>query len=573
MIAGTFAYVLSCTVRNRVRVRLKRLRQPRYLLGTLVALVYFYSVFFRRRAYTAGAPSSLLELAGEWAPGLGGLVLFVVVALVWLIPGSERAIAFSRAEVQFFFTAPISRRNLVHYKLLRSTFGGLVSSVIMTVMIRPGSLGSGLRFAASIGLLISVLTLHFMGASLTRASSRRLGAAGLVRRWLPAALIAGGALTLIAVFLMASGTLSSSQTAPDFFRELRRLTTTGLGGVVLWPFRTLVALPFAATGAAFLRCLPAVLLLVVLNYVWVMATDTAFEEAVAARAEKNVGRRGAPRMVNAKAAPAPFSLAAEGRVETAIVWKNLILLGRYASLRMLGRLLAIAFALALVLGRSGHGGIAASAALMCMMFFFMTVFAGPQMMRNDLRRDLANLAVLKTWPIRGATLFRGEVLAPAVVLSAVAIVLALGAVALGAQLSSSAAGPFKAALGNPSYPAAALLLAPALILCQLVAVNGMAVLFPAWANVGASRARGFDVMGQRMLMMAGIWLTLLVAILPAAVVAALVVLAGYWITHQVAVLLPAIAAAATMAVECWLAAEALGRVLDRTDVAAIEAVE
>ena len=117
------------------------------------------------------------------------------------------------------------------------------------------------------------------------------------------------------------------------------------------------------------------------------------------------------------------------------------------------------------------------------------------------------------------------------------------------------------------------MLAPALILCQLVAVNGIAVLFPAWANVGASRARGIDAMGQRMLMMAGIWLTLLVAILPAAVVAGLVILVLYWITHQVPVILPALVAALLMGFECWLAAEALGRVLDRTDVAAIEPVE
>jgi hypothetical protein len=97
----------------------------------------------------------------------------------------------------------------------------------------------------------------------------------------------------------------------------------------------------------------------------------------------------------------------------------------------------------------------------------------------------------------------------------------------------------------------------------------MAVLFPAWVVVGSSRARGIDAMGQRMLMLAGILLTLVAALLPGALVAGLVGLLVYAVTGIVPVVLPALVLAGVVIGECWLAIEGLGRVLDRTDVGAL----
>ena len=80
-------------------------------------------------------------------------------------------------------------------------------------------------------------------------------------------------------------------------------------------------------------------------------------------------------------------------------------------------------------------------------------------------------------------------------------------------------------------------------------------------------------MGQRLLMMAGILLTLAVSLLPGAVIAALVTLLVYWLTGTVLIVLPALIVAMVVAGECWLAIEGLGRVLDRTDVSAIDVAE
>src|SRR5438105_3772526 len=41
-------YIIVCSTRNRMRVRLRRLREPRYLVGAFVGAAYVYFSFFAR---------------------------------------------------------------------------------------------------------------------------------------------------------------------------------------------------------------------------------------------------------------------------------------------------------------------------------------------------------------------------------------------------------------------------------------------------------------------------------------------------------------------------------------------
>jgi hypothetical protein len=74
-------------------------------------------------------------------------------------------------------------------------------------------------------------------------------------------------------------------------------------------------------------------------------------------------------------------------------------------------------------------------------------------------------------------------------------------------------------------------------------------------------------------MMGGVMLALIAGLLPAALAAGLVGLVIYTVTAAVPIVMPALVLAMTMIGECWLAAGLLGRVLDRTDVSAVEAIE
>ena len=62
---------------------------------------------------------------------MGALVLLIVFALMWLIPTEPAALGFSEAEIAFLFPAPVTRRALVHFKLLNSQFRTFFGAALM----------------------------------------------------------------------------------------------------------------------------------------------------------------------------------------------------------------------------------------------------------------------------------------------------------------------------------------------------------------------------------------------------------------------------------------------------------
>ena len=571
---GAFLYLTACSFKNRLRRRLQRLREPRYVIGLVVGLLYFYVAFFRRSG-RRHSPADVSAIAAIAAPMqfLGSLFLLGTAVIAWLWPAGRPPLPFTRADVQFLFTAPVTRRQLVHYMLWRSQIAILFGSAIATLVMRPGSLAGGWTLMAGLWVVLMTVRLHLMGVALRRLSLVAHGATGLARQWLPLAVVLGAIGALVASIVNAWPKLSALAGGDEIFSELQRLAGEGAAAVVLWPFRALVRLPAAASAEAFWAALPAALALLALNYVWVLQSDAAFEEASAEHAEQQASRRYAPRAAVRGPGATPFTLAPDGPPETAILWKNLILVGRYLSLRTVVRLLPLIIVFAVIGRNQAAGGVTAAIAAACLPLAALAVLLGPQMMRNDLRQDLARLALLKTWPVRGAAIVRGQVLAPTVVVTAVAWLLLLTAGFLGGGLTQGSREGSAFAAHRVSFLAAGIVLAPAVILSQVVVQNGLAVLFPAWVAVGASRSRGIDAMGQRLLMIAGMLFALGVSLIPGVVAAVAFAFVAYQVTGVILILLPAFIVALAVAGECWLAVEGLGRVLDRTDPSAVEASE
>src|SRR6185436_3298703 len=130
-----------------------------------------------------------------------------------------------------------------------------------------------------------------------------------------------------------------------------------------------------------------------------------------------------------------------------------------------------------------QNGIATVDAGICLVLTAITVLMGPMISRNDLRRDLGNLAMLKAWPLSGATLLRGEVLSPAVMLTSIAWLLILGAASLAGNLRAGFLQPL--VHDRFSYGTAALVLATGMNLAELTVLNALALLFPACIATGA----------------------------------------------------------------------------------------
>ncbi|HUQ88448.1 MAG TPA: putative ABC exporter domain-containing protein [Vicinamibacterales bacterium] len=572
---STLASLTFWQIKNRIRVRIARLKEPRYLIGSIAGLAYItYFAILRNGGpsrFRAAGAANFLRIAGPIEIG-AALLLLLLAAVVWVLPAAGSPLRFSHSEIQFLFPAPITRRQLVQYRLLRAQLGLLFGSVMATVFMRPTTFSNSWKFVTGLWLILMTCRIYFTGVSLYREGLRQRGIGG-ISKWAPVAIVCAAAGLVIGPIYSNWSWLSTAGGLQSFFDGLDRITSSGAVPWILWPFRALTRLPLAATTTAYLSALPGALAVLIVNYLWVLSADTAFEENAALIAEKQPGeiaRRAQPRVKGVAATP--FALAPTGRLETAIVWKNLIMVGRYASLRTLLRLAPLVITVGLIISfASGRKEMATFGAMLCLVMVANTVLAGPMVARNDLRRDLGNLAMLKAWPVSGATLLRGEILAPAAMLTSIAWLFILGAASLSGNLSVRFLQPFLQ--DRFSYVAAAVLLAPGLILVELTMLNGLAVMFPAWISTGASRSRGVDAVGQRLFTTAGVVLTLVIALLPATIVAGLVAGGFYFLTGVLLIVIPSAIITSVLLLECFLVVEMLGRVLDRTDVSAVSPAE
>jgi len=214
---------------------------------------------------------------------------------------------------------------------------------------------------------------------------------------------------------------------------------------------------------------------------------------------------------------------------------------------------------------SGAAGVVTSFSLAVSVF---GVLFGPQIMRLDLRGDLQHLDVLKTWPVRAGSVIRGEILWPAGIVTATVW---FGVAC--AALFSGPAFPRLSADWRWALAASGIIAAPALVTPQYIVHNAVAVLFPAWVPTGRRQPRGIDAMGQRLIMMAGVVLSLLVFALPGAIVGGLAWLALRGLFGAGA-LVPATAVfSATVLVEALLATEWLAPAFERLDLLSIERAE
>jgi len=576
-VLSTSLYIIVCTARNRVRLRLRRLREPRYLLGAIVGAAYVYFTFFARMRARAGAgrsrrggsgpPTLVLSALRASGASLLGIGLLAVSTAAWVLPFDSGLLDFSMAEVQWLFPAPVSRRALLVHRMLRSQIGLLFGGAIMGIAVPSVSGYSRLRAAVGMWLLLSIGKVYFTGVSLART---RLASAGHRARWaawLPLAMLALAIAIVaraIAPVLASAGTISGQ----ELLVQLGAAASEGAAAVALWPFAA-VARPLFAVGTVdYVRALTAAVLVLAAAVVWVLQTDAAFEDAAATAAERKAAT--ATRTVTYRVRRGSVTLALRGRAEGAFAWKAATQTLRLVNPVALARVAAVMIVLtaaAVTVGRaSGLPTILGTFAIVGTVFL---ILMAPQILRVDLRDDLRHLELLKTWPVPAPALIRGQLLWPSLVLT-----LAAWTTLIAGELLAAATPFARVSLSwRVSIGAAAALLTPALIAAQLTINNAAAVLFPAWVPLGHQRPRGLDAMGQRLILLGATWLLLIASVLPGAIVGA-VVWIGLALVLGPAALVPAAGCcAAAVAAEVLLATEALGPAYDRLDATAVEAVE
>ena len=507
--SGLFVYLTVCSIRNSARVKLRRLRQPRYLVIAAGAALYVGSMLL-------GRPSSgamgFIEVEGPRARLIASAVATLLLASAWILPAAA-ALRFTSAEVQFLFSAPITRRELIGYKIWRLLLGAAGSGVFVAVFAGPPRLLPGLLFAAKSTIVVAVLALYSASVAMYRSGPHRWRALGAACLLTP---IAGAGLVFVAF-------ASPGEMVPA------------------------LAVGLALIGA---------------NALLVLRSDAAFEEAAAVAADKlnkvmATGQIFQPRMSRSRSTP--FRLAPLGRAEPAILWKNWLLLGRTSRRALIVVAIGLGSMLTFTLLASEGDYTSGIVSDLSLVVVAMATLLGPAMIRIDLRQDLGHLALIKTWPVRGAAIIRGEILAPAIALSLIA------AAAVAARSFFAPDLPFvdeADARARIAFAIALQLAVTAVIVAQLVVHNGLAVTFPAWVEIKLQQdASGAMEMNVRMMlvMYGALLLLALVLIVPAAGAAAAYFLAG-------GLLVPAAAFATLLMGECLAATEILGRILDRTDL-------
>jgi ABC-2 type transport system permease protein len=566
-VTGAFTYLILTSTRGRIRAQLARLRSPRYALSLAIGLLYMWAVYLRPSRHSGEAGAVVGSFFGPVAP----LLALAYVVWTWLFGADRGALAFSAAEATMLFSAPVSRRALVLYKLARTQLTILTTSILWVVLLRQGpSLAPALTHVVGLWVALSTLNLNRLGVALIRSSGGAHGLRGARRHWMAIAATAAVIAMVVVPLIGVRGQLRASRMhgVGDILRGALDSTSASLA---LLPFRLLLAPIGAAPGLAWLEAIVPALLIMALMTVWVLHTDAAFEEAASEASTRQAQRLAAmrarsggtvvgPVIVSKRAIP----LAPTGPPAVALVWKNLMWIIRTGQLRGLLAPPAIAFlCIALFASRSIPWAIGIIA--VTLVIAFVLLLFGPMTMRNDLRSELLRLSVLKTLPLRGRDIVIAEVTSSAVPVAVTQYLLVLAAlVSIGFVKQAPLAGSTRLALA---------LAAPLLLLglngAMFMIHNALALLFPGWMKLGATGASGIETMGMGML-------TMLIVLLGFALLLIAPVIAGTiaWLLFRtrldLALLVGGVATGLLLLGESVLLALVLGGSLERVEPMQVE---
>jgi hypothetical protein len=574
-------YLQFNSVKNRLTMRFKRLKQPKYLIGLIVGGLYFYWYFFRvlfvsHSHYGTQSSAAASPVDALFYESLGALILFIVVLLAWVIPGKRASLAFSEAEVAFLFPAPVTRRTLIHFKLMRSQLGILFGVLLFLTFIsnRFSVDGRWLIRAAGWWVILFTLNLHSLASSFAMTKLMDHGISTWKRRVVVLTLVVA-ALSYVGLWAvreipeLTSADLTNLDTVKDYARQL---LVSGPLPYLLYPFRLVVQPYLAPDWLAFLKVIWPAILLMLLHYIWVIRSDVSFEEASIEASKKQAEKIAAVRSGNWRSAGkqlkqkrAPFNLRPTGAPFMALFWKNLISTGNLISIRLVIILVIVAVAMSSGLhGSAGATNWATLIGIIAILFAAWLLMIGPQFVRQDFRQDLPQMDVLKVFPLHGWQIALGEILAPAVILTCVHwLLLLIGVLCLAPHPPIKIPGNLIVAMGF-----GAALIVPAINVISLLIPNAAVLLFSAWFQAGKDSPRGIEATGQRLIFAIGQFLAFAVSLIPAAAVFyGLFSLVNYLTGRLLeAFLAAAIGGAVVLAVEAGLGVMLLGYLFKRFDV-------
>jgi hypothetical protein len=350
-----------------------------------------------------------------------GLSLLWVLYLPMLARGG--GVRFDRAEIDQLFPAPIHRRELMLYRIVQSTLGtALLSLVVFWAVLPIGGTAVAVYLGVFLGL--SMFSFSFMLVGILASCAAFV----LSRR-------SRTALTVGAVSAVGLGLYLAWSSATSVDGMLRWMATFGPVQLLSFPFRMVVetvlaerVFPDLLLWGGGLLCVDALLVFAIL------AVDADFMERSLAAGERDFARLQQLRrqqsafVVVGKVRgrwrpPSPPYLAGAGP----IAWRQAALAVRselFWNAVAIVSTVSIGF---IVLARTG----VMPTAIVPGMVAFALVLLFPAMLQSDFRSDLGRLDVLKSLPVGTSAVVAGQLAVPVAVGVALWLVFAILLVVMG----------------------------------------------------------------------------------------------------------------------------------------------
>jgi len=543
-----FIYLRLTSFINYILSTVKRLKEPKFILGTAAAFLYLYYVVFRtmggevvnsKHLPVSYQNSLTIETyTRDQFLGVGACILFLltIVRVGWLLvsPPKQVGLKFSDAEIAFLFPAPLTRKKLIHFNLLSAQITVLISSVILTLVFGRGNVGFVLNIYRTLGwwVILSAMNLFSIGSGLfvTRTLER-------VSKPLVAKIVTGLLLIVLVKFAFSSflnAPLLESVASGSITSILAHANAFIKVGTFRWlflPFSILVTPYFSTHWNTFIFGIAQALVVLAILYCWILNMEVSFEDASLARAENRAAIRAAVAAgkppINAstpnKVFKDPFRLSSYGSPEIAFLWKNLISIQSWFNLRlillMFGPALASGFYAIHESGKELDG--AKLILIISSVVAMVTLLVGPQFLRQDLRSDIVYMDMLKTYPLKGWQIVLGEIITPVFVMTSCLLL------SLGLCVFSSTKHP-QSVYSAFSVILTGILVIPPVCTLQLIIPNAAALIFPALAMSANNRRGGIEVVGQRLIFILGQIFAIICALIPALILGLLVYISAHW---------------------------------------------
>jgi hypothetical protein len=345
-----------------------------------------------------------------------GPLALAAYCVLELLVSTGGAITFSAAEVNFLFPGPLSRRQLLAYKVTATFGSSLLSTVLLTLFLRQYAL----TFAgAVVGLLLAMLFLQLFPMALALLASS-LGARAYNRR---------RKVVLLVLAVLAAVALAGALRGQGGRELLAELERSEIAQTLLAPFRWFVnaftaerlwpdLVQWAGLGLLVNACVLAVVFALDAHY---LETSAAASERAYARLQQL--RQGGPAMVSAArwarlSVPALPSWGGVG----ALAWRQLV-----TAVRSPRWLLVVLFVTAMMVysalsgrDRAGEPEPSGPFVLILMTLLAMVI---PPLLPFDFRGDIDRMDLLKTLPLPAWRLVVGQLLVPVLLVSLLQLIL------------------------------------------------------------------------------------------------------------------------------------------------------